>query len=135
MLKLPIAAALLCLTSLNVADVAAIPKADDSPGNKVAVTQRGFIGVHVKPELSLDGSLEVIQVIPSSTAATAGIRIGDKIISINGIITSLASLHLTEVLNRTPVGGDVTFIIERDGIQKVLNGKMLTAPKPEDIRV
>ena len=68
-------------------------------------------------------------------AARAGIREGDKIIEVNGILTQKLGLDETVRRVRGPAGTEVTLTIQREGEPKPLEFKLVRALiKVEDVR-
>jgi serine protease Do len=89
---------------------------------------RGYLGVNIQsmtPDLAKALKLEerqgalVAEVMPGGPAAKAGIRQGDVIVGFNG--ESIKSSHdLPTIVAKTPVGGEATVTLHRDGkTQKV----------------
>ena len=102
------------------------------PDVNVPLKDRGYFGLHVVPKHNFDGAMEIKQVIPQSTAETAGVKINDRLISINGVFTKKPS-DLRQLLSRIPIGAEVTFVLERASQQLILKTDMLGAPNAEGL--
>ncbi|MDJ0727020.1 MAG: S41 family peptidase [Prochloraceae cyanobacterium] len=63
----------------------------------------------------LNGDLEVVGTVENSPAEQAGIKVGDKIVSINGKPTSLMSLEQASAEVQGEIGTDVKLEISRKG--------------------
>ncbi len=82
----------------------------------------GFIGVELDEK-------SISKIIPDTPAASAGIQVGDELVSLNGIEFDKANY---EKMAKVKVpGNEVTVTIRRDGAAK--NIKMVLAPMPADL--
>lgn len=74
------------------------------------------------------GGLAVVEVIPGSTAAEAGIQAGDVILSLNGSSATDVAAFLVQVSTIQPHDA-VELEIVRDGQRAIKRGTM--KPRPE----
>ncbi len=72
-------------------------------------------GIHARMGFSEERGLRVVEVEPDGPAARAGLREGDRIVTIEG--EAVREMSLDELLSqlRGPVGSHVTLEIFRDG--------------------
>ena len=75
---------------------------------------------------SSDGSIEVIAITPDSSAARSGMRVGDRILSING--ARIASARARKEIGINAVMGSNAIVVRRDGSEVALTLILKPAP-------
>jgi len=77
---------------------------------------RGWVGIEMERKEDQSGAV-IIQVVPNSPAAQAGLRPGDVLIGFNGIPYAKANQEKLEVAYRKEmtIGNTITYTITRDG--------------------
>lgn len=66
-----------------------------------------------------DISVQVTYVLPESSAATAGIRLGDRVLSVNGT-SVLEAARARELIATVQAGDMLELLIERDGVSRAV---------------
>ena len=99
---------------------------------KIEVTpNKAFLGVLFDPEKSADNAIVLLDVVPNSGAADAGLQTDDQLVSINGkAIENYESLK--EVLGGKQIGDKLTIVYLRDGVQKTGVAEMKAKPGAEE---
>ncbi len=86
------------------------------------LTGRLYLGIEVEQKAS---GLIVKTVVPESPASRAYFEVGDRLMSVNGSVTSQASIkEFKQIVNRlldTPHAGRIYIIVQRGGILKKLD--------------
>ena len=84
-------------------------------------------------KLPKEGGIVVSTVMPGAPAATAGLQMGDVILSLDGVPlrarTDREVMAFTKLLRDTPVGKDVVIKLLRDGKLMELTAKLTARPK------
>lgn len=88
------------------------------------LTGRLYLGIEVEEKAF---GLTVKTVVPESPAWRGGFEVGDRLMSINGSVTSQASIKefkqvITQLLEKPKVGR-LSFIVQRQGILKKLDAR------------
>ncbi len=102
-----------------------VPEDPAKPPAKKPVTDRGNLGIGlqaINPGQSPEGA-RIIFVFPESAAAEMGLRVGDEVVTINGIDVPDQQFLSTE-LRRENIGAKVKIGIRRDGTMMELSGRM-----------
>jgi S1-C subfamily serine protease len=90
--------------------------------------RRGYLGIAgasrplprtARSERGDDGCIEVVEVVPDSPADQAGIRVGDRIVEIDGRSMSRVS-ELQKLLQHEVIGSPLTVVLLRDGNERRL---------------
>ena len=89
--------------------------------------QAGLLGVQTEGKGDPPAAAFVKEVVPDSPAAKAGLKVGDRIVSVGGIEIQDAP-HLAAVIRRFLAGDQVAVVIERDGEQKTLEAELAVRP-------
>lgn len=90
-------------------------------GKDVEVPPRPFLGIQSEPGDGGNDGAPVIEVIPASSAASAGVKKKDVIIRFNGHdVLSFARLRI--LIFSCKVGDQVEFVVRRDGKEISLKG-------------
>ncbi len=71
---------------------------------------------------------QVQQVVPHSFASKAGVKPGDKIVSVNGTTTNKWSVFQKNISRHDP-GDHVTLVVKRDGHEKQFSGRLGKDPQ------
>ncbi len=102
---------------------------------QTAADDRGWIGISfevVEDDWGRAAAIRVIDVVPGSPAARAGVRVGDNILAINELDQAHELAELTRRLRLSP--GDVAVAeVERDGELRSL--RMVAGTVPADVVV
>jgi len=83
-----------------------------------------FEGVGMELGLK-DGVITVVAPIPESPSAKAGVKSGDKVIAIDGLITGDMSVEKAVSLIRGPKGTEVTLTLYRESVQNKFDLKIV----------
>lgn len=72
-------------------------------------------GIHARMGYSEEGGLRVVEVPEQGPAAHAGLRVGDRIITLEG--EPVRGLNLDEIVERLrgPIGSEIALEVVRDG--------------------
>jgi WD40 repeat protein len=98
-------------------------------GGMSSVPPPAFAGISMNT--SLDGrGISVESVVPGTAAARAGLRVGDRILSVGGTEVNDPDIAV-DVIGRYLEGDEVEFRLERDGAERKLKIKL--GPRPEGL--
>lgn len=97
------------------------------------VRERGYLGVVADDREDLGRGVQVLEVLPGGPADTAGLRPQDLIIGLEGVEVSGMS-DVSAILQKTPVGGKLTFEILRGDKQQAIQVTLGRRPPPEQRR-
>jgi len=95
------------------------------------LARRGWVGIEL--EDGPDKSMEVTAVVPGSPAETAGLRVGDLLVGVQGLrYATVTDEELAKVQKGMTPGSTVTFLVSRGGVEKEV--PVLLAEMPERVR-
>ena len=101
-------------------------------------TQHGYLGIRFRPvnddviveqDLKVDRGAYIVELVAESTAAAAGIQVGDVVLTINGEEMN-QGFSLGEKVFEIPVGAAVVFTVDRDGERLELSAPLQARPEP-----
>jgi C-terminal processing protease CtpA/Prc len=103
--------------------------------NKMAAKLKssGFVGVELDKNEET-GALTVTRVVPGSPAEDAGIKTGDQLYALNGVVIADENYEngkLDKARQEWSPGQDVTYTIKRGGYDKEV--QLTLAPMPADV--
>jgi S1-C subfamily serine protease len=91
------------------------------------VAKRAALGVTLSKSAH-GGGVRVLQIVTGSPAAKAGLKIGDRILSVNGeSVTSYS--ELIHVIGDSRPGTDMTIGVDRYGLQGTLHASLTGVPQ------
>jgi serine protease Do len=101
------------------------------PGPRRQNRRRGWLGISLGGG---DAGVGILEVIPESAAAKAGLRAGDEIQTVDG--QPMKSMdHIIETIGNHSPGEKLAIVLQREGQQltkEVELGRPLQGPQPED---
>lgn len=99
----------------------------DIDREEMPATRQAMLGVLSGPDERGEGAL-IREVTPNSPAATAGLRAGDRILSIDNRRIADGSALFNEITQRHQPGDEVTIAYERNGKTRNVTATLTTAP-------
>jgi len=96
-------------------------------------TRNGFGGIGIVFEVTDDGAVMVEEVVPGAPAEAAGLRAGDRIVTVDGRPLARADNTLVRNLLRGPVGAPVRLGVLRSGVtvEVVIERALIVMPTVE----